>query len=448
MSEYCRANCSHVDGWERFCDHIGKGYPYDYAFRCDLKDFRESYPIEIICDGQVDCSNHVDEMGCPGRFYCNPDSTVDWVDLDKVCDHVKDCVNGTDECGTCKFEGLSSAELLIQSKVILAAAAIMGTSIILMSLKESYKCWIMNSDSKVKAIDKIVLLQVFSYDALMGAYLCGMVLATIVLKVNGGLYCLLEEKWRASTVCSSLGVIFSFSSHGSLLAIASVSITRYLTCHKLVADINKKAVTICSAVMVFTNLFHSVLPLLPVTKIRNIFRTGIFFTNLKNNPFFSRNPINRSRLIEVYKGMFNKEDNIYKMISDLSNVSSNSEIFDAKEISYYGNTGLCVHNIFKSQKSYEAYKILYCAVLLVLLSIISTAYIRIILKQRRSNEVVAPNAADQGVKAHRSTTARLTLKVALMIGSQLTYARLLRFVLHAPVTLTRVANLWISTTPL
>jgi len=135
------------------------------------------------------------------------------------------------------------------------------------------------------------------------------------------------------------------------------------------------------------------------------------------------NPINRSRLVEVYQGMLRKDDDasIYKMINDLSNVTSRSEIFDVTEISYYGNTGLCAHNIFKSQESYEVYKILYCTVLMILLSIISTAYIKIIVQQRNLNEVVAPNAANERVEGQNSTAAKLTLKVALMIGSQLIY---------------------------
>ena len=419
-SEYCLANCSHLDGWARFCNHFELGNPYDYKFHCDLKDFSEDYQIDVLCDGTVDCGNNADEMGCPGRFYCNPNTTLDWVGLDKVCDHVRDCVNGTDECGTCEFEELSSSEFLIQSKVILTVATIMGILIITMNLKVGYDCWVVDSHSKIKAVDKILLLQIFFHDTLMGVYLCGIVLATIVLEIKGD-YCILEENWRASPICSGLGVLFSFSSHGSLLAIASISITRYFTCHSLVPDIKERVVNILSAIVILTNLFHSVLPLLPATKIQDIFRTGIFFSNLDQNPFFGVNPINRSRLVEVYQGMLRKDDDvsIYKMINDLSNVTSRSEIFDVTEISYYGNTGLCVHNIFKSQESYEVYKILYCTVLMILLSIISTAYIKIIVQQRNLNEVVAPNAANERVEGQNSTAAKLTLKVALMIGSQL-----------------------------
>ena len=89
-----------------------------------------------MTDGQVDCSNQADEMGCPypDRFYCSPNITAEWVSIDRVCDNVKDCVSGADECGTCDFGTLSSAKFLIQSQVVLAFTSIMGIFIIVMKL--------------------------------------------------------------------------------------------------------------------------------------------------------------------------------------------------------------------------------------------------------------------------------------------------------------------------
>jgi hypothetical protein len=276
----------------------------------------------------------------------------------------------------------------------------------------------MTCDSKVKAIDKIFLLQIFLHDMLMGVYMCCIVIAAVILKFKGE-YCQLEEKWRASLYCSALGALFSFSSHGSLLAISSISFTRFLTCRSLQADIKKRAVIIASISMICINLFHSCIPLLPVNAIQNFFRTDVFFTNLDKNPFFSTNPVNLSRLELVNQGLVHKEDNdVYSMVNDLSNVTTKKDIFDIMEIGYYGNTGLCIHNIFKSQESYEVYKVLYCLTIVLLLSIVSATYIQIILKQRRSIRAVAPDAATRE-QGEGSITSKLTLKVALMIGSQL-----------------------------
>ena len=422
IQEYCRDNCSHISEfdkeWAKFCKHVDTGYSVDYHFVCD-EDYVEFYHISILCDGQVDCSNHADEIGCPlsGRFYCKPNVTAEWVSNDKVCDDVKDCANGADECGTCQFEALSSSEFLIQSKIILAIATIMGILIITLNMREGYRCWTKKCIRKTMVVDRILLMQIFAYDALMGVYLLSIVIAAVVLKYKGD-YCILEQQWRGSSACSALGVIFSLSSHGSLLAIASISITRFITCESLVADIRKRAVVVGCLVTTLVNFSHSVVPLMPITAIKDVFRTGLYLSNLSVNPFFNVNPMNLSRLEYLHEGMFHHgSGDTYSMINDLRNVTSIGEIFDVIEISYYGNTGLCVHNIFKDQELFRAYKLIYCTVLLALLILVTTAYIKILLKQRKSIIAVNPNAADSTAQDSNSTT--LTVKVALMIGSQL-----------------------------
>ncbi|KAL5269382.1 hypothetical protein ACHWQZ_G003018 [Mnemiopsis leidyi] len=425
LVEYCQTNCSYVenfdDGWIRYCDHIVKGYLIDFEFQCDVQQTSfERYHVSKICDGVFDCTNQLDEHACPlpERFYCNPNETAEWVNTDKVCDKVKDCANGFDECGMCQFEVLSSSKFLIQSKIVLALATIMGFLIIGLNFKEELNCWLMTCSSKIKAIDRVFLLQIFFYDILMGAYMCFIVLAAVVLKLKGD-YCVIAEEWRASVFCSSLGVLFSFSSHGSLLAIASVSIIRFLTCHNLLFEIKKRTVIIGSILITGLNLFHSVLPLLSLNQIKDGFRTALFLSNINLNPFFDSNPINISRLKYIYEGMLHKpsDTDVHTMVSELAILTNKSGVYDFFEIGYYGNTGLCVHNIFKDedfQKSYKLYKILYCSALIVLLLIVSAAYIMIVCKQKRSFRETNPLRANQGSAANA-----LTLKVALVIGSQL-----------------------------
>ena len=422
-SEYCHANCSHIEnfenGWERFCDHIVTVTYKPMQFFCERGDHAEQYTLAHVCDGEVDCSNAADEISCPlpDRFYCKPNETAEYVDKNKLCDHSKDCSNGADECGTCQFEVLSSSKFLIKSKIVLGLTVTIGALIIILNIKEGHACWKLSCNSKVKAIDKIFTLQIFFYGSLMGFYMCSIVVAALLLILKGD-YCQLENEWRASSFCSFLGAVFSFSSHGSLLMIACISIVRFLTCHSLVADIRKRSVVIGSIILNLANLFHSILPTLPFPAILDIFRTDIFLTNLHLNPFFSSNPINISRLKDIHEGMFGDQKiGVSKMIEKLNNLSSNPEIFDHREISYYGNTGLCVHNIYKSRENHEMYKILYCTVLLLLLTIVSFAYIKIVLKQRNSSRAINPHVGT--ADGQDSVTTTLTLKVALMIASQL-----------------------------
>jgi hypothetical protein len=104
---------------------------------------------------------------------------------------------------------------------------------------------------------------------------------------------------------------------------------------------------------------------------------------------------------------------IPRIMADLkhANITSDDTIFDISDIGYYGNTPLCISNIFKMQDSYQLYKVFYSAVVTTLLIAVSGAYIMIVFKARRSHQEAGPNNSDN--------TSQLTLKVSLMIISQL-----------------------------
>ena len=117
----------------------------------------------------------------------------------------------------------------LPSKPVLVVTIFMRLSIVIINLVEGYKCYHSKPHSKTGHIDRIFCLQIFSYDLLMGVYLCCIILAAAVLRIKGD-YCLLDRKWRAIIFCSTLGVLFSVFSHGSLFTVAFVSTVRCLTC--------------------------------------------------------------------------------------------------------------------------------------------------------------------------------------------------------------------------
>ena len=101
------------------------------------------------------------------------------------------------------------------------------------------------------------------------------------------------------------------------------------------------------------------------------------------------------------------------ILNDLkhANITSENTMFDVSEIGYYGNTPLCISNIFKTQESYKPYKLAYCIVLSALLIAVSAAYVIIVCKAWGSKKDAGPHNND--------STSKLALKVSLMIISQL-----------------------------
>ena len=401
LSNYCKTNCSQTDefikdGWIRFCDFIvtgtQSGHPvynvFYYVFNCDKIPYSgTSIPLEGICDGNVECSNGADEIGCPGRFYCSPNQSSESIDNSKVCDDVEDCLNGLDECESCDVGFLSSTQYLIHSNLVFILTIVSGLTITVTNIFFGYKCFKAASVSKVGAIDRIIRLQVYFYDGLMGVYMCLIVVATVVLRTYGD-YCLLQRKWRSSFYCSTLGVIFSVSSHGSLFAIVFMSVVRCLVCHGRGLEISKLHVVVVSVVMLILNIFSAVLPLLPMLTIQNIFRTDIFLTNIHDNPFINSNPLNLSELRKLHRDMFYEEENIYTALRNLNNITSNHKMFDTIEIGYYGHTSQCIHNIFSAQESFETFKISYCTMLGASLTFLTVSYLMIVRFDRETRKAV------------------------------------------------------------
>ena len=435
LSNYCKTNCSQTDGfikdgWIRFCDFIVTGsqsghlvyWQFFYVFNCDKTQYSGiSIPLEGMCDGNVECSNGADEMWCPGRFYCSPNESYESIDSSKVCDDVNDCLNGWDECQSCDLGFLSSTQYLIHSSVVFILTIVGGLTITVTNIFVGYKCFKSAPVSRVGAIDRIIRLQVFFYDGLMGVYMCLIFVATVVLRTYG-VYCLLQRTWRSSYYCSTLGVIFSVSSHGSLFAIVFMSVVRCMVCHGRGFEISKLHVKVVSVVMLILNIFSAILPLLPMLAIQNIFRTDIFLTNIHDNPFINSNPLNLSDLRKLHRDMFYEEENIYTAFRNLNNITSNHKMFDTVEIGYYGHTSQCIHNIFNAQESFETYKIVYCAILGAALTFLTVSYLMIVRFDREARAAVDCTGGvvcRGGDRNYNNPSSCLAIKASLIILTQL-----------------------------
>ena len=426
---FCAQNCSDVAGfeegnWMKFCSSVYSGMTstftsmLDFVFHCDGEPFgRESHYISVICDGKVDCSNGTDEVGCPGKFYCIPNSSTEMIAEDQVCDNYKDCSNGWDECQEKCFNSvLSSPKLLISSTAVFVLTVCSGLIGIALNCAVGYRCYISNPTSNAAKVDRILCLQVFFFDFLMGVYLCAIVVSSVVLSQKGD-YCVMDWEWRSSIVCPILGILFSVASHGSLMAIAFISIIRCLVCTRDVSYFSQYKVVLISGILVSLNLIHASIPLIPIYSVQNVFRTNIFLVNPKSNPFISSNLLNKSRIDEIHLKYFKNNTNFYRTIENLNTITSGGNIFDLIEIGYYGYSAMCIHNIFKNNDSYFKYKLFYIISLSMLLLIFAFTYLRILIKKIITHRNVKKGIAAGNVRNKLGHS--MGIKIILMIGSEL-----------------------------
>ena len=420
LKKFCERNCSIYYGnqnWQQYCKYISHGSPNFFKFSCS--NFSDSLPfnyndddagLEIICDNKNDCQNNVDEMGCPGRFYCESEqsstSTVS-IDNNLQCDNIKQCPNGRDECIGCDFGVITSSESLLKSLSTAMSCLVFGVAIILLNLRNSFitlrQLFCCQNISKSKLIDTFLCFKISLYDLLMGMYLLLIAIANFVLRSKGG-YCESSHQWRSSIFCDILGVLFSFSSHGSLLTVSLMSIIRGIKCTVTFVTIRYRTVVRISSLLSILNLVHSVVPVLKIQVLQNIFVSEVHLDNILENPLIQY--YNETHVRKIYQAFYpnGSAGNVMEMLENLSSITSLPHIFDYTVIGYYGTSPLCIQNIFKNQESYRLYKLSFCTNISILLAFVAISYIAIISRQLKSPKAEAKD---------------LIVKVAMIIGSQL-----------------------------
>ena len=427
VSNYCKQNCSHIDNfddvWKNYCDNLYYGGfrtdRLDFVYYCELEPvLSDGHHITALCDEKIDCENGADELGCPGRFYCSPNSTTEWVSPGKICDNIMDCSNGKDECQKCNNGTISSSRFLIDSRPVLVLTGLAGVTMIILNAVVGSKCYRKTPTTHAGKIDRILCLQVFFFDGLMGLYNCSLALVSCVFASKGD-YCLFDQAWRSSLYCSILGIIFFVASHGSLLAIAFISIIRCLICTRTILVAKTSVVMVVSGLLISFNIINSIIPVLPVEYLQEIFRTDVFYANIDNNPFINTNQLNRTRLNELHSRYFTTGGDLYSNIKNLNTITSNNKLFDITEIGYYGNTEMCIHNVFKTQDSYFIYKMVYCTFISILLLILTGSYVKILLEKIASSRRVEEAGGGNNNIVVDQAISTLGVKIFLMIGSQL-----------------------------
>ena len=423
----CENNCSSFfkqNHWQHFCKLLSMGIYSFPELSCEIRvsEGRFLRPgMDSLCDGNVDCLNGTDEKGCPDRFYCynhlenvsHLSNSTMWIPAHKKCDQVKDCPNSMDECNIdCGLGNIASPKSLIKSNALSCLNGIFGLAVLILNVRSGYKAIKSDPSNFIAKTDRLMCIQIFVYDFIMGIYLCFIVLASLFLRYKGD-YCVLSDWWRSSVYCDILGVIFSFATHGSLLIVSLMSIVRSIQCTVSFIRIPYKAIIISSCIIFILNLIHAMIPAVKLPQIEHIFKSEIFLVNMVDNPLLSS--FDEQYIKDMYHQFIPNQTTEYiaTMLDELKQITNKPNIFDFTVIGYYGSTPICIQNIFQDQESYRAYKIGYCTAISVLLAVVSVSYIVIVVKHNKSSAIANRNQEDH------QQNKDLLIKVFLMIGSQL-----------------------------
>ena len=421
---WCTSNCD--SDFTHFCANLffDWGHPRLLQFRCKTKSGLDFIGIVQICDGNIDCQDGTDEKNCPGRYYCldkeeNKKGTFFWVDSSLICNTHRDCPLGDDECQDCRgnksdtSDGIASDAHMIHSMSIRVMIITESVLITVLNIIAVWDIVTRKTKSRSAKVDRLTLLSLCAYDALMGLHLGCIFVQSIIVS---GKYCLRDYQWRSSLLCKLLGVIFTLSAHGSLLMISMVSLTRWCKC-VLGREISLRVATLVLCLLHFINIAHSILPIIPISALQDVFRSYMSFSK---NPFFKEYEADELvRKYQVYFGMNASLHSTYTMLEQLNDVSSGGEMFVPDvELGYYSYSSLCIHNIYSHQQSLLVYRIPYIIAIVILVAITSASYIGIVRHAYKTSSNVNQMAAN--TSGGRNTSKDLTVKVMLIIGSQLT----------------------------
>ena len=426
----CLENCQNTASRE-VCQNLAHGKTnfimgamFAYDCGAELSEQNETVINQIaperICNGVFDCADKSDELYCPERFYCSgPEgnlSEVSWVSLNAKCNSYKDCENGLDECDNCSKGMLSSDQYIVRNHAVFAWLIVSCVGNLVLNIYifwDNLKTEFAGQENYVK-VDRVLKLQISAYDMILGCYLLALIIANVRY---WGKYCLADDDWRSGWVCQSLGMIFNFSSHGSLLSVLLMSITRAYKCtFSYSQGIKLRTVVVSSVLIALINLAHSIIPIISMEFIQNMFRTKLTVSQF--NPFIMRDFDNSSHIDRIYAQYFKNETSVekglYEKLEALKKITNRPELFDYTELSFYSWSPVCVQDLYGYRDSLKEYKAGYITIVAAVLLSLIVSYVKIVkvfLDSRRKVQPTTGGNEDEG--------AKIKLKVALMIGTKL-----------------------------
>ena len=371
------------------------------SYNCTDSTFIELYRLipnskvdglyQVICNGERNCIDGIDEQHCPHLFYCKSDSKP--IPKEMVCDRVPHCADSSDECQDCPGHGLSSKENIISSKGLEFAIVF---QIVLILCLNGYACrfqYQRNVNKPKIRIDQILCFNLIFYDLLMATYL--LIITWKQLEYSGA-FCEHETDWRASNLCQISGFLFFFSTNGALQVVFLTSISRVFGVKDSFSDGSKKAkqFAVLLGVMNVANLVLSLLPIIS-TKVDSPLTDMFLYEHfLTNNPFIAKgNKADLAFVLSAYMNITFQEKNFHnnstsQILSKLRSLFEKGSIFtpkNIKSIGYYGKSSMCIPDLFSNRPELFKFKVAIIMTVVLEMFAIGFCYLLILRHFKKSS---------------------------------------------------------------
>eukprot|EP00116_Pleurobrachia_bachei_P006119 sb/3466381/ len=219
--------------------------------------------------------------------------------------------------------------------------------------------------SKSSVWDRLLRAQLSFYESLMGVYL-GIVLGANTYYDNT--YCLNDYKWRSGGLCKAMGVLFSASSHGSLITSLLLAISRARS-----GDKPGPGTCITGIILTIPVVCQALLPIANHGIMSDTFR--IWARMNPENPFWqvAQDPgvnWNRANLEKIYDSFVEENKTnptVVSMVESLTALTNLSETFSYQDLHYYGSSPLCTGDPLKGGT--PLYRTIYLSTLSLFLSL-------------------------------------------------------------------------------
>eukprot|EP00116_Pleurobrachia_bachei_P005345 sb/3465607/ len=213
--------------------------------------------------------------------------------------------------------------------------------------------------------DRLIRAQLSFYESLMGVYL-GIVLGANTYYDNT--YCLNDYKWRSGGLCKAMGVLFSASSHGSLITSLLLAISRARSGDKpgpgtYITGIFLTIPVVCQALLPIAN--HGIMS--DTFRIWARMNPDNPFWQVAKDPTVNWNPANLQKIYDNFVEDNKSNPTVVSMVESLTSLTSIPDTFSYQDLHYYGSSPLCTGDPLKGGT--PLYRTIYLSTLSLVLSL-------------------------------------------------------------------------------